>query len=489
MELIVIGAMAVTAALLIGFSLGRRVGPQTLESAVKRIESADRSVALRELGWLATDATTSEDTDERWQPTSEIKARKQAVPQDRWISVGEIFSPAAPVHRRDLFAGRRRQMETLVDVAFERGQHAAVFGERGVGKTSLATIMTSVFSTLGNKLSLKVNCDATDDFDSVWRKVMDEMRVVATLSKDGQSRPSKVVLEIAIEDLQAVGTIRPSHVSRFLRVISEERECIIFLDEFERLEDATTTGSFAETIKLLSDQTVAATIVLVGVADNLEELLSEHSSIERALAQIRMPRMSRDELSDIVDRGLLMLDMKIDHAAKDTIVSISCGLPHFTHLIAQAAARTAVDQQETEISLEHVIDAITRLSYRTQETVQNAYSLAISSKRETIYSEVLLACCLAPADPLGFFSASDVVEPLTAVMGRHCPISSFSRNLHALAEPSRGPALQKRGGEHRHRFRFMNTLLQPYALMKGLAEGRIDEGHLERFLGESARAS
>jgi Cdc6-like AAA superfamily ATPase len=279
-----------------------------------------------------------------------------------------------------------------------------------------------------------------------------------------------------------VTQMRANDVRKLLRMVSNALDCIVFIDEFERLKDPQSTASFAETIKILSDESVSATIVLVGVGDNLEELLSEHGSIERALAQIHMPRMSPEELADIVERGLEILDMKIEHDALATIVNISKGLPHFTHLITQSAARAAIDEAEREITAQHVSSAITKLSYRTQETVLNAYGVATTSKRDTIYPQVLLACALAPSDQQGFFSAADVVEPLSEVMARPYPIPSFSRHLHALSETSRGPALQRRGSEHRYRFRFMNPLLQPYVLMKGIAEGSILDSQLERFL-------
>lgn len=496
MELVlVVGVVVVILALMAARTWPRRTRPSSPDPEG---DAAVLIEALEDVGWTFRGPRAGRARDSReWVPVglredrrrSSVNRTDESIPEDRWIKVGEVFSPAAPVHRQDLFAGRHQQMEDLINAAFERGQHAAIFGERGVGKTSLATIMTSVLDTLENKLVVKVNCDTTDTFDSLWRKVIDEMQIEAALRTDDHAAHLKNALAVVAAELGEVSRIRPNDVRKLLRMTSSAMECVVFVDEFERLKDPAAASSFAETIKILSDQSIAATIVLVGVADNLEDLLTEHGSIERALAQIHMPRMSRDELGDIIERGLQIVDMKIDDASRSTIVTISRGLPHFTHLITQSAARGAIESGEREISAEHVRDAIKKLSFRTQETVLNAYNLATASKRDTIYPQVLLACALAPGDQQGFFTAADVVAPLSAVMGRPYPIPSFSRNLHALAEPARGPALQRRGGEHRHRFRFMNTLLQPYALIKGVAEGTIDERDLERFLGEGAPTS
>lgn len=57
--------------------------------------------------------------------------------------VNEAFTPAAPIQKRDLFSGRTKQFGDLADAVVSVGQHGVVFGERGVGKTSLASVAGS----------------------------------------------------------------------------------------------------------------------------------------------------------------------------------------------------------------------------------------------------------------------------------------------------------------------------------------------------------
>ena len=47
--------------------------------------------------------------------------------------VGGVFSPGAPIDQQDLFAGRISQVERAIDAVNGKGQHIAIFGERGVG--------------------------------------------------------------------------------------------------------------------------------------------------------------------------------------------------------------------------------------------------------------------------------------------------------------------------------------------------------------------
>lgn len=86
-------------------------------------------------------------------------------------TVSQVFTPRTPVSERDLFAGRIEQLGTVFDVIAEKGAHGVIFGERGVGKTSLANVISS-FGGIDNKsiLMLKVTCESRDDFSTLWRK-------------------------------------------------------------------------------------------------------------------------------------------------------------------------------------------------------------------------------------------------------------------------------------------------------------------------------
>ena len=225
----------------------------------------------------------------------------------------------------------------------------------------------------------------------------------------------------------------------------------------------------------MSDHAVNATVVLVGVADSVDELIAAHASVERALSQILMPRMTRGELTGVVTRGLDTLGMKIDQPAMNRITSLSQGLPHYAHLVAQQSALEAVGSSKLRIELPHVNRAIADAVDEVERSIKDAYHHATASSRETLYPQVLLACALARGDDLGYFAAADIREPFSDIMGQEYEIPSFVQHLHALCETDRGPVLHKRGVPRRFRFRFVNPLLQPYVVMHGLNSGLLPQ--------------
>lgn len=230
------------------------------------------------------------------------------------FDAGRVFTPAVPVSEDALFAGRMDQIRRIVDVVNQRGQHVAIFGERGVGKTSLANIISSKLTAPGFRiLAPRINCDGRDDFAGLWSKVVSQLALIKGRRSAGfQVGENAEAFNIPEHIGETAG---PDDVRRLLTDLGENHVVIIILDEFDRLTDRETRRAVADTIKSLSDFDVPATLVVVGVADNVEDLVAEHQSIERALVQVQMPRMNRAELHEILNIGTKRLARIMHEAA------------------------------------------------------------------------------------------------------------------------------------------------------------------------------
>ena len=165
-----------------------------------------------------------------------------------------------------------------------------LYGERGVGKTSLSCIIQEYLEQVGKiVVAPRVNCVGSEDFSSIWRKAFAEIKIVEERRKIGFGEATHKQLK-SIAD--KVGKkVTPDDVRRVLSSLGGKTIPIIIIDEYDRIADKM-GPAFSDTLKMLSDHSAPATIVLVGVADNVETLIRDHQSVERALAQIRVPRMS-----------------------------------------------------------------------------------------------------------------------------------------------------------------------------------------------------
>jgi len=390
--------------------------------------------------------------------------------------VGKVFTPSTPIDKKDLFAGRAKEVERVLNAIIMDGQHAALYGERGVGKTSLASVIHEFLPKMDGLVNVKINCDADTTFKSMFKNILEEIKLYSNAPGIGFRAEDKVHIQ-SLSDFIANDDITPNNLRFIFRQLSNT--VIIIIDEFDRVTSEDTKRLLADTIKNFSDYKVDTTFILVGIADSVDDLIAEHQSIERALVQIKVPRMSTSELSEIIDKGLAKLAMTIAPNAKKHIVKLSQGLPHYTHLLSYHATYLCLNAGRNMVSEADVTQAINRAVEMGQQTIEDSYFKAVNSPRGNIYSEVLLACAMASRDEMGYFSAIGIKTALDRVIPKkNYEVSAFAQHLKRFCSPERGPVLKQVGYPRRYKYRFINPLLDPYVIMRGIAKGTIKETDL-----------
>jgi hypothetical protein len=393
--------------------------------------------------------------------------------QAKLFEAGQLFSPAAPIDERDLFAGRRPQINKMLEAVGEKGKHAVLFGERGVGKTSLGKVFHAMFpKTIRHVMAVREQVDPSDDFSSIWRKVFKDLRVRSVDAEAGTAHAP-----LANE---YPGAIMPDDIRReFQDIFSPNDLPIIIIDEFDKARDSADRKiheMMANTIKHLSDYSVNATIILIGVADDVNDLIGEHPSVTRCLEQIPMPRMNKEELREIIDKRVPRLGMRMHPDAYFKIIELSRGLPSYVHLLGLYSTHAAIYRQSLTINELDVDAAIKRALEKTQESTQADYNAAVHSNRsDSLYREVLLACALAKPDERGQFSPSAVIDPLSDILDRTVRIDAFQQHLQKFLERDRGAVLVRRGKPRAYKFRFRDPMMQPYVIMRGIEDRLIPE--------------
>jgi Cdc6-like AAA superfamily ATPase len=402
-----------------------------------------------------------------------------------------VFNESAPINRFQLFKGRRDQLTQVISAVGTRGKHVVLYGDRGVGKTSLATILKDALSGVRDAHSgigafevAKANCNDKDTYLDVWRRALSEIIIVSEKPEDTPgNKPVEYALSGYVDQFTAVGS---GELKRILNVrYNDTQSLVIIFDEVDRLSKEA-RRLFADTIKDFSDSSTNVTVMLVGVATDLTSLIEEHKSIERCIAQIYMPPMNKKELRDIIDGGMRMLGMSIEPEARDIIVSLSRGYPYYTHLLAYEATCKAIKSRSPRVHRGDVASAIRVAISGALETVRDDYLKAAEGQRKgTSYPLVLLSCALATPDDVGYFKPTDLKVPTSSEVAVRA--SKFSEQLNKLAtDDSRGPALERWGTARRYKFRFRNPLLRPYIIMKGINDGLVGGLLLEGLTGDGA---
>lgn len=377
----------------------------------------------------------------------------------RLLNLAQVFKPGTPIQVVDLFAGRFDQIMTLYQVLGQPGQHAALYGERGVGKTSLANIIGDSFQdkTRSAIRSVRINCNSTDDYNTLWAKVLDR-----------------------IQEETPAHEITPDLVFKVLT--RQSFWPVIIIDELDRFSNPEGLSLLADTIKNLSDHEAHATLILVGVGDSIADLVGDHRSIARSLVQVPMPRMTLKELGGIVD-NLTRVGLHIEPEARSRITRLSEGLPYYAHLLCQNAGQRAIEDDRDSVSCRDVEAATKKAVEKAQRTILEDYERAVKSpRRNHIFGKVLLACALARKTDLGWFTPAAVRGPLMKMTNRPAlEFSSFSRHLTEFTEDKRGSIMQRSGSPRSFAFRFAEPALQAFVVLKGLSDGILSESQLSEF--------
>lgn len=365
-----------------------------------------------------------------------------------------IFTPSGPVTDIERFSGRSSQVLKATGGISQPGRHVVIYGERGVGKTSLSNVLVDAVARIDRRLigrAVRVNCTVDTTFGSLW---------------------SEAVTGLGLEAPPEWLHIRPNPEAIRHMLEKVEPPSAIIVDEYDRLEDDTALSLMADTIKTLSDNLVRSKIVLVGVADTIDGLVGEHESVRRALEQVLIPRMSSQEVSEVVTSGLDLAQMGISDTALAEIARLAEGLPSYAHALPLEAAtyatfddRTIVEEGDIAAAVEEIVGG---------HTSRSSYLRAIRSpRRDNQFAAVLAACALAPKDDLGYFAPADISGPLSNILGRTVEISSFSRNLGSLMNEDRGSVLVRTGEARKYKYRFRDPMLQPFAVMAAMKAGLI----------------
>jgi hypothetical protein len=381
---------------------------------------------------------------------------------------GQLFTPSSPMKVAELFAGRQPQIKQLLEAVVERGRHAILYGEPGVGKTSTANILQYFIPDTPQKTYyIRHPVVSSDTYSSIWIEIFRKMHV--SFVEDGENKT------IPLSDLYANG-VTQNDVVRELSYFGESSIPIIVIDEYQQFKDEQGAAYLSETIKGVSDDGINATIIVVGVGDNVPELVRGHKSIMRCSEEILMPRMYSDEMQRLLHIRVAQLGMKLESDARWKIIGLAKGLPAFAHALGKSSVYAALDRRSMTITENDVDVGINATVASSKQSLKSTYEEATNSNQErATFRQLITACALTKTDPSGWFTPKDVEIPFTNIIGSPRRVDHFNSNLKDFASPKRGDILQMKGEERAHRFRFTDSAMQPYVLMKGIEAKFIDE--------------
>lgn len=392
------------------------------------------------------------------------------------LEVGRLFTAAPLVPTRsaghapeaELYAGRAAEIRRMMEAVRDSAKHIVLYGERGIGKTSISNTFWAHQDTVHPPvITARVQAYPTDDFEALWRRSLEELSVA------GQQFKYEISADYDV--------ITPDVIRRELQHLRRHLPIILVIDEFDMLKSKEARELTANLLKSLHDHGVNVTVLLIGVAEDIGELVANHQSLRRVLLGIRLERMNAAELNEILDKRLRLTPLTITGDVRSAIVALSCGLPYYVQILGRFSTQNAIKNHRTQIVIEDVEAAMQRFVAESGQSFSDDYYRAVESKQaRNIFRDVILACALARADGAGFFSTSDIIEAISLLKpDRLYKPAHVQPHLAQFITDKRGNVLIRRGIESRHRYRFSDATMQPYVIMKAITDG---EENLRRRL-------
>jgi Cdc6-like AAA superfamily ATPase len=391
-------------------------------------------------------------------PRFHLSAGDQLDPRDNdrlaalRMRLRSAFTPSQPVKTRRNFAGRTPTLASLIRAIEDQRLHAVIYGERGIGKTSLLHILAEAASEARYQV-IYISCGSSLNFQEMIRAAA--ANIGLQFHSDYGPTSAEAEQGGTFLDLLPDGPVTVRSATDLFSCLRGTRVLLV-LDEFDRAESEELRFAVAELIKGLSDNGSRMQIVIGGVAENLTELVRNIPAIQRNLYSLQVPQMARQEVAELIRTGEREVGIKFDDEAVNLIAERCVGFPYLASLLASRSGLIVLDDGRSQVTGADV-------SRATGEAIEELRG-RITRRSQNQVDECVRAGLLRPLGALaggaqyanGRFNQANIdalnlAPPSKTLLENYLSQMAANRNLIAFEEDEFGP-----------NFRFLETAVPPY---------------------------
>lgn len=353
-------------------------------------------------------------------------ARERVSQEPRVASVlpaSEVFTPSQPKSGRRQVVGREAECARILQALQEDRANVVLYSERGRGKTSLSNMVVEALRR-SNVIVARHTCEAGSDFSSILRGLMQDLPVslLAAPRRFDQCEGC----EAALPDRE----LRPNDTLTLPDALSC-RSLVCVVDEFDRVEDRQTRTRLADAIKQLSDRDVDFRFFIVGVSEDLDQILGQHPSIQRSVLGVHLPLFTDRDVARLISKGGRESGFEFPSSVIARVAALARGMPYIAQLLGLRLVQAARARGGTVISEEDFHNAIDRLLADANPRVVDLYSNLTQRGTDHEMMLSLRRIATAPQDPWGRLHVAVAADGGAVVGGRQIPPASWSELLAA----------------------------------------------------------
>lgn len=309
----------------------------------------------------------------------------------------DIFTPTA-IATKEMFerrnepdqAGNPGLQDRLVQAIKRPGTQVRVHGDTGVGKSSLVSFAASEC----DRNALVVECRSAMDFADMTEQAIRGLRNVKLVkftkksTTTGRAEGSLTVKLVATikghfeygrSKEREFEIVESSPLELLIDLMKQEKYRLLVLDNFQNVDSEATRLEVAQMMEILADRSARTNdlkIIVVGIAQDADTLLTPSPSVRRRTVDVGVPRMPDDEIEAILTNGFSRLKLSIEQSLLDYLVYFSDGFPFFAHTIGLNVSLAAREAGSRSILASHVAAGLLRTVNEVDETYRTRVSKA-----------------------------------------------------------------------------------------------------------------
>ena len=364
--------------------------------------------------------------------------------------------------------------DNLQDALREAGGQVILYGDTGVGKSSLlryAAADEGMEVVAVECLSSKSYEDLVEDAIRKLVDIKEISRTTKTSVGGSVEAEGKVKFLVSIKGRlfgerqsgKEFEVVEETPIDALLSAMQASGTQLLVLDNFQNITHRETRHLVAQTMEFLADRSAESgdiKAVIIGIAEDAPSLIGGSGSFRRRATEIGVPRMPDDEIRAVLTRGFQLLDIEVDSRILDRLVFYSDGFPYFAHLLGLHLARWArrgnsgaLNEADVDKALKRAVNSVDR-SYA--ERLEKAFEAGGDIQpRKTILR------ILAESERREWKSA-DVIAAWEEVHGKRDAYQFLHVALAALLDEKHGKVLRRKGTRNKYIYQFDDPYMRPY---------------------------